>query len=219
VTNSGAAPISYQWSLNGTSISGATNSSFTIPNVVQTSLGTYVVVVTNSFGTNTSSNAVLSMYPFLALPFIGVVTDWGKDAKLNVEAWGTGPLNYQWLDNGVAVLNATKATLEFTNIEFTNAGLYSVIVSSTLGSVTNIPEQVVVNPAGVSLGFSPTLTISGVVGYSYIIQSSSNLANTNAWVTLTNLTLTQPVQIWVDTNVDASSPFNPTHFYQVLPSQ
>jgi len=58
-----------------------------------------------------------------------------------------------------------------------------------------------------------------VAGYSYIIQSSTNLADTNAWVTVTNLTLTQPVQLWVDTNVDASSPFNPTRFYQVLPGQ
>jgi hypothetical protein len=93
------------------------------------------------------------------------------------------------------------------------------VVASALGSVTNIPEQVVVEPAGVSLGFCPTLTISGVTGYSYIIQSSTNLANTNAWVTLTNLTLTQPVQLWVDTNVDASSPFNPMNFYRVLPGQ
>jgi hypothetical protein len=92
-------------------------------------------------------------------------------------------------------------------------------VSSALGSVTNTPEEVVVNPAGVSLGFSPALTISGVVGQSYIIESSTNLANPNAWVTLTNLTLTQPVQIWVDTSIDASSPFNSSHFYQILPGQ
>jgi hypothetical protein len=58
-----------------------------------------------------------------------------------------------------------------------------------------------------------------VVGQSYIIESSTNLANPNAWITLTNLTLTQPVQIWVDTSVDASSPFNPSHFYQILPGQ
>lgn len=77
----------------------------------------------------------------------------------------------------------------------------------------------VVEPAGVALGCSPTLTISGVHGYNYVIQSTTNLANTNSWTTVTNLTLTQPVQLWADTNVDASSPFNPTRFYQVLPGQ
>jgi hypothetical protein len=65
VAASGTVPLSYQWSLNGTNISGATSSSLTIPNVVQRNLGTYSVVVTNAFGSATSSNATLSMYPFI----------------------------------------------------------------------------------------------------------------------------------------------------------
>jgi hypothetical protein len=219
VTALGAPPLSYQWSLNGSNISGAIASSLTISNVVQCDLGTYAVVVTNDFGTNTSSNAVLSMYPFLAAPFTGAVTYWGQSSTLSVRAWGTGPLDYQWFYDGVAISDATNQELTLTTIQATNAGLYSVVVTSPLGSVTNAAAQVVVEPAGVSLGFSPTLTISGVVGYNYIIQSTSNLLNTNGWVTLTNLTLTQPVQIWVDTNVNASSPFYSTFFYQVLPGQ
>jgi len=94
-----------------------------------------------------------------------------------------------------------------------------VVVSSPFGSVTNVAAQVIVNPAGVALGFYPGLTISGVAGYSYVIQSSTDLTDTNAWGTLTNLTLTEPVQLWVDTNVDASSPFNDKNFYRVLPGQ
>jgi hypothetical protein len=159
------------------------------------------------------------MYPNIHIPFSGAITYWGKDATFSVQAWGTGPLSYQWFQNGVALQNATNQTLTLTSIQFTNAGLYSVVVSSVLGSVTNTPEQVVVEPAGVSLGFCPALTISGVVGYSYIIQSAPNLTDTNAWATLTNLTLTQPVQLWVDTNVDATSPFYSRYFYRVLPGQ
>jgi hypothetical protein len=34
---------------------------------------------------------------------------------------------------------------------------------------------------------------------------------------VTNLTLTQPVELWVDTNVEALSPFNFKYFYRVLP--
>jgi hypothetical protein len=86
-------------------------------------------------------------------------------------------------------------------------------------SVTNAAYEVVVNPANIALGFYPGLTIDGVAGYSYIIQSSTNLANTNAWITLTNLTLAEPLELYVDTNVDASSPFNPKTFYKVLPGQ
>lgn len=109
--------------------------------------------------------------------------------------------------------------MNFASIQFTNAGLYSVVVSSPYGSVTNDAYQVIVNPASVALGFYPGLTVGGVVGYSYVIQSTTNLADTNAWVTLTNLTLTQPVQLFIDTNVDASSPFNPKTFYKILPGQ
>jgi len=34
--------------------------------------------------------------------------------------------------------------LDLASIQFTNAGLYSVVVGNSLGSVTNTPEQVVV---------------------------------------------------------------------------
>jgi hypothetical protein len=216
---SGTPPLAYQWSLNNSNISGATSSSYTIPSVSQSDLGTYSVVVTNNFGTATSSNATLSMYPYVATPFTGAVTIWDQNAALSMSAWGTGPLSYQWFDNGSAVLNATNPILNFANIQFTNAGLYSVVVTSGLGSATNPPAQVVVNAAGVTLVFNPALIINGVAGNSYVIQSTTNLTNTNTWITLTNLTLTLPVQTFIDTSVDASSPFNSQHFYKVLPGQ
>ena len=219
VSVTGTTLLNYQWTLNGTNLPGATSSSLTISNVAQGDLGSYAVVVSDALGTAISSNAVLSMYPNIHTPFSGAATYWGKDATFSVQAWGTGPLNYQWFKDGIALLDATNQTLTLTSIQVTNAGFYSVVVSSALGNVTNTPVQVVVEPAGVSLGFCPALTISGVIGYSYIIQSSANLTDTNAWVTVTNLTLTQPVQLWVDTNVDASSPFKSKCFYRILSGQ
>jgi hypothetical protein len=219
VTASGIESLSYQWSLNNTNIPGAIHSNLTIANVVPTNLGTYTVFVKDEFGTASGSNAVLSMYPFIATPFKGAVTYWGKDATFSVEAWGTGPLSYQWFQNGVSIPNATNQALCLISIQATNAGLYSVVVSSALGSATNPPAQVIVEPAGVSVGLYPGVTINGVVGYDYIIESTTDLSDTNSWITMTNLTLTQPVQLWVDTNIDASLPANPYRFYQVLPGQ
>jgi hypothetical protein len=211
--------LNYQWLLNDTNIVGANESTLIISNVTLSDLGSYSVVVTNELNTATSSNAMLFLYPFIATPFTGAITYWGKSATLSVGAIGSGQLNYQWYFNGVPIDMATNATLDFTSIQPTNAGLYSVVVSSPYGTITNAAYQVIVNPANVSLGFYPGLTISGVEGYSYIIQSSTNLENINGWLTLTNLTLTQPVQLWIDTTVDASSPFNQQHFYQILPGQ
>lgn len=63
VTFSGSAmglnPLSYQWTFNGTNISDATDSVLTISNVRTANSGTYNLVVANSGGTTTSSNAVL----------------------------------------------------------------------------------------------------------------------------------------------------------------
>jgi hypothetical protein len=148
-----------------------------------------------------------------------VSTVWGESATLSVGAIGSGELSYQWYKDGVVIDGATDPTLSFTSIQFTNGGLYSVVVSSAYGSVTNIAAQVAVSTAGYTLGFCPALTISGVAGYPYIIQSSTNLTDTNAWVTLTNLTLTQPMQLWVDTNVDVHSALSVKHFYRILPGQ
>ena len=217
VTATGTMPLGYQWSLNGTNISGATASSLTLANVTQQALGTYAVVVNNAFGSVSSSTATLSMYPFLAAPFGGLVTDWGYNATLSVVAWGTGPLKYQWFNNGVAVLSATNQTLNFPSIQFTNAGLYSVVVSSPLGSVTNPPAQVVVNPAGVSLGMYAGITVTGTVGYAYSIQATTDLSKTNSWTTVATLTLMQPVQLWVDISVSAFT--NPHRYYRVVPAE
>lgn len=219
VTANGSPTPNYQWAFDGTNIAGATSDSLIISNVVQTNLGTYSVILSNVFGTVSSSNAVLSMYPYLATPFGGLDTLWGYTNTLNVVAWGSGPLSYQWFDDGAPIENATNQSLTFSGILPSNSGIYTVVVSNALGSVTNAPEQVVVEPAGISMAFFPSIIINGVAGNNYVIQRTTTLSNTNSWMTVTNLTLTQATQIWTDYSVDATQPGNPQQFYKVLPGQ
>jgi hypothetical protein len=216
---SGNPAPAYQWTFNGTNLNGETSNTLTITNVDLPNTGNYQALINNVFSATNSYVVTLNMSPSLVTPFTGDTTIWGKAATLSVGAIGSGQLNYQWYLNGAPISGANGDMLNFTSIQFTNAGFYSVVVSSPYGSITNAAYQVVVNPANISIGLYPGVTISGVAGYSYIIQSSTNLGNTNNWVTVTNLTLTQPVQLWVDTNVDASLPYNPQHFYQILPGQ
>src|SRR5258707_12170435 len=67
VTASGQSPLRYQWSFNGTNlansahISGATNATLTVSNILAADAGNYRVVVTNSHGSATSSNATLAV--------------------------------------------------------------------------------------------------------------------------------------------------------------
>jgi hypothetical protein len=71
VVATGTAPLSYQWKKNGTNISGATSSSYTISSTVAGDTGSYAVVVTNRGGNVTSNAAVLSVYGFPNPAFIG----------------------------------------------------------------------------------------------------------------------------------------------------
>ena len=76
-------------------------------------------------------------------------------------------------------------------------------------------EQVAAQLPVISLGLFPGVVISGKVGYTYAIQTSTNLSNTNDWVTITNVTLRQLPQIWCDASSDTTKPANPKKFYRV----
>jgi GH25 family lysozyme M1 (1,4-beta-N-acetylmuramidase) len=59
----GASPLNYQWLFNGATISGATNATINIINAQTTNTGNYAVIVTNNFGSVTSSAVSLLVYP------------------------------------------------------------------------------------------------------------------------------------------------------------
>ena len=59
VSAMGSTPLFFQWNFNGATISAATNSVYARTNAQFSDAGSYSVVVSNSLGTATSSNAVL----------------------------------------------------------------------------------------------------------------------------------------------------------------
>jgi sugar lactone lactonase YvrE len=62
VVAAGTAPLTYQWQKNGTAVAGATSASYTTPATTVADNGaTFAVVVSNSAGNATSSNAKLSL--------------------------------------------------------------------------------------------------------------------------------------------------------------
>ncbi|MFM7024330.1 MAG: Ig-like domain-containing protein [Flavobacteriales bacterium] len=68
VASSGANPKSYQWQKNGTNISGATASTYAISSAAEANAGNYRVIVSNSYGADTSDAAVLTVLPYNAIP-------------------------------------------------------------------------------------------------------------------------------------------------------
>jgi len=67
---------------------------------------------------------------------------------------------------------------------------------------------------GASLGLYAGLTVRGAVGESFEIQYASDLSNPT-WTTIASITLTSPVQLWIDTSVNVST--GTRRFYQVIP--
>jgi hypothetical protein len=63
VAATGGAPLSYQWSLNGSAIPGATGAAYTLANAQLSGAGSYSVTVTNASGSATSSSANLNVAP------------------------------------------------------------------------------------------------------------------------------------------------------------
>jgi hypothetical protein len=63
-------------------------------------------------------------------------------------AVGSGTLSYQWYRNNAAVPGQTTSVLRLTNLQFSAAGSYTVVVTNGLQSATSSPPAVLtVNPA------------------------------------------------------------------------
>jgi hypothetical protein len=69
-------------------------------------------------------------------------------------ASGSAPLSYQWQKHSSDITGATNTSLVLTNLQFSDADTYSVIVSNSLGPVTssNATLKVVFPPASVQVG-------------------------------------------------------------------
>ncbi|MES2775594.1 MAG: PQQ-dependent sugar dehydrogenase [Bacteroidota bacterium] len=74
VNASGATPMTFQWKKSGVNITGATSSTYTIPNVTTANAGSYTVTVSNSFGSVTSTAATLTVLAYNAPPVATIIT-------------------------------------------------------------------------------------------------------------------------------------------------
>jgi len=145
----------------------------------------------------------------------GAIGYWGGNVNLHVGVDGTAPFSYQWYKEAFPISWGTNATLTLTNLDFSDAGNYWVAITNDFGMTNSVEAALLVNPAGVSLGMHPFLSITGAVGKQFGIQYTTDVNPNSSWTTLTNITLTAPVQEWIDTSIDAVS--SPKRFYRVIP--
>ena len=108
-----------------------------------------------------------------------------NNVTFTVVVSGSANLFYQWYFNTNTLLaGATNASLTLANVQSTNAGVYSVMVTNSAGSVTSTNAVLTVSsgthakPQVSGLVFSNgifSLTVTGDSGVDYIVQASTNL--------------------------------------------
>ncbi len=154
VAATGTAPLSYQWQRGGVAISGATSPAYTTAATTSADKGAqFLVVVSNSKGSATSSTATLTVNAAVVAPTISsqpssqTVTT-GQTATFSVAATGTAPLSYQWQRGGVAISGATSSA--YTTAATTSAdegAQFLVVVSNSKGTATSNIATLTVNAA------------------------------------------------------------------------
>jgi hypothetical protein len=142
VTSTGY-PRAFQWRFNGTDIAGETSGSLALVNLTDANIGAYDLIISNSFGSVTSSVASLFILPVITSQPSSLTVTTNDPASFNVSADGQSPLFYQWKRNGVNLIDgngisgSTSATLSIANAQISDAGDYTVVVTNVAGTVTS----------------------------------------------------------------------------------
>lgn len=218
VTVSSTGTTTYQWKKNGTNISGATSSSYTINNITASDAGEYKVEITNSSGSVLSDPAYLNTY--ISVEPESKSTCINTSTTLNINAAGNSP-TYQWYSNttnsnsgGTLISGATNNSYS-PNVSTAGVFYYYCVVKSS-GAASSCSTDIASSVASVTVSAltvagsisgsasvcegtnSTTLTLSGNTGSVTKWQSSStasfttttDIASTSTTLTRTNLSTT-----------------------------
>lgn len=166
VSMTGTAPLACQWRLNGTNLPGETSQSLNLVNAQWTDAGAYGVVITNNYGSVTSSVAVLTVVwpPVITHQPASLMVLAGETVTLSVGVTGAGPFSYRWQ------LNATNLS---DGIISTLAGNGAAGYAGDGGVATNASLK----PNGVALDAAGNL---------YVAEAGNQLirrVDTNGWIT------------------------------------
>ena len=179
----GTGSYTFQWKYKGNNIAGATGATFTTNSVATSSSGTYAVVISDGVCSLTR-DALLTVLPVadIAGQPSDLVVNVGDTASFAVGANPVSPcsssLGYQWRRNGVNVPNGTDSTLNIPNAQISDAGVYSVLIFNTFGSVLSSNATLhVVDVANQVIG-----TGSGLLGLYYSNHlSTAPFVGTAVW--------------------------------------
>lgn len=196
VTALGAPPLGYQWFFNSNSIAGATNSSLVLSNLDLTNQGYYSVSITSPNGSTNSQNAflaVMAVPPSISTQPVSQIARINSTVTLLVNVTGTGPFTWQWSFNGAPLsesstfIGTASNLLTITDVQFGNAGQYSVAIIGLGGATNSQPATLTVVPEPSAVIYTNAGSIY-VQDFNSLPNPGTNTVNTDDPVTVNNVT-------------------------------
>ncbi|MCF6366557.1 MAG: immunoglobulin domain-containing protein [Bacteroidales bacterium] len=130
--------VNYQWQKDGSDISGATSSSYTITGVTSGDLGSYTCICTADCGSPVTSDAAVLSFavaPSITSQPVNVNANAGDNVNFSVTADGTN-LSYQWkkdgnnLTDGGNISGSLTSSLTINSVVTADAGSYDVVITN-----------------------------------------------------------------------------------------
>jgi len=205
ISNSGTPPFAYQWLFNSAPLSGATSNVLVLPVVGATNAGKYQVIVTNPYGTATSTVATLTVAfpPTITLQPMGSTNATGGTLTLIVGYAGTPPFSCRWRLNGTNLPIGIISTIAGSGSSYPLAGSYS----GDGGRATNARFY---SPYGIALDSKGRLLIADTGNYRIRSVETNGVisplagsgtrgySGDGSWAT--NAALSQPVGLAIDSS-------------------
>jgi uncharacterized repeat protein (TIGR03803 family) len=135
----------------------------------------------------------------------------GSAVDLTMGVAGDPVLTYEWFFNGTNCISCSQNySLELTNVQCSQSGSYTVIVTNLFGSVTSAPAMLnVITP--VAHKPVPCVQVMGQTGSLLNVDYANSLSPPANWTTLGFVTLTSTSQYCFDVTL----PIPTQRFYRV----
>ena len=133
----------------------------------------------------------------------------GNMVNLAVHTTGDPVLAYQWFFNGNTITVCTNHVLCLSDVQASNAGTYTVVVTNLFGAVTSAPAMLnVITPVERTL--VPGVNLMGQAGNVLGLDYTDILGPAADWETMATITLSNSSQFCFD----LTTPLPPQRFYR-----
>jgi hypothetical protein len=179
--------LGYQWFCGESNLAQGNKSMLILTNVQESQTGEYRVQISNACVQVSSEVVRLTVYgpPVIVTAPQSTTNALGENVTFNVAYTSSTPVSFQWRFNNQFLLWETNSTLKMDKISFESAGIYSVSLQNTAGSVTSAPAMLIVMGPPILLypqiiGSTFYFCVEGPLFRNYTLQWADMLS-TNGW--------------------------------------